>query len=139
MIRAVLDVNVLASSSLNLHGLPARVVDMALESMFELVVSDHIIETIMVVLERPYFVDHLSEEGRDRLIRALHMDLDPVEPDKSVRGITADLEDDLVLGTAVAANADYLVTGDKGLLKIGEHRGVRIVTAADFLVELEKP
>lgn len=47
-----------------------------------------------------------------------------------------DLEDDLVLGTAVAAHADFLVTGDKGLLAIGGYRGVRIVTAEQFLSEM---
>ena len=58
----------------------------------------------------------------------------PVEPDLSVSGVCDDTEDDLVLGTAVKANADYLVTGDKGLLQIGEYRGVLIVDAATFLV-----
>jgi predicted nucleic acid-binding protein len=47
--------------------------------------------------------------------------------------VADDEEDDLVLGTAVAANADVLVTGDPGLLRIGEYRGVRIVTAREFL------
>lgn len=55
------------------------------------------------------------------------------KPDPSVRGIAPDLEDDLVLGTAVAANADYLVTGDNGLLDLVEYPGVRIVTATQFL------
>jgi predicted nucleic acid-binding protein len=40
----------------------------------------------------------------------------------------------MVLGTAVAAGADYLVTGDAGLLAIGEYRGVRIVSAREFLL-----
>ena len=48
-----------------------------------------------------------------------------VEPDPSVSGVCDDAEDDHVLGTAVAANADYLVTGDRGLLRVGEYRGVR--------------
>lgn len=56
-----------------------------------------------------------------------------VEPDPSVSGVCDDDEDDLVLGTAVKANADYLVTGDKGLLRIGAYRGVRIVDASEFL------
>ncbi len=60
-----------------------------------------------------------------------------VHPDTSVTGIADDDEDDAVLGTAVAAGADYLVTGDQGLLAIGEHAGVRIVTARQFLDILE--
>lgn len=38
-----------------------------------------------------------------------------------------------MLGTAVKANAGFLVTGDKGLLRIGEYRGMRIVSATTFL------
>jgi predicted nucleic acid-binding protein len=57
------------------------------------------------------------------------------DPDPSVRGVAADLEDDLVLGTAIAANADFLVTGDKAMLALEEHQGVRIVTAERFLAD----
>jgi uncharacterized protein len=34
---------------------------------------------------------------------------------------------------AAAAQADYLVTGDKHLLKLGSYRATRIVKAAEFL------
>ena len=44
-----------------------------------------------------------------------------------------DEEDDLVLATAVAARADYLVTGDRYLLEIGAFRGIPIVTPRAFL------
>jgi predicted nucleic acid-binding protein len=63
---------------------------------------------------------------------------EPFTPDPSVSGVAPDDEDDLVLGTAVAAEADFLVTGDKGFLAVREFRGVRIVTADEFLAELEK-
>jgi len=40
-------------------------------------------------------------------------------------------------GTAVAVHADYLVTGDHGLLEVGAYGGVTIITARDFLTILE--
>lgn len=46
-------------------------------------------------------------------------------------------EDDLILATAVAGNAEYLVTGDRQLLALGTYEGVRIVSAAEFLAVLE--
>lgn len=138
MIRAVLDVNTLASAALNEQGFPALVSNLAFDGTFELAVSNHIIEKLTDVFSRPYFITHVSESDRTRILTALSNDLELVEPDESVRGIAPDLEDDLVLGTAVAAKADFLVTGDKGLLAIGEHRGVRIVTAGAFLEELDR-
>ncbi|MGI8484175.1 MAG: putative toxin-antitoxin system toxin component, PIN family [Thermomicrobiales bacterium] len=138
MTIVVLDVNILASAALNEHGTPARAFDMALDTDVTLAVSKHILVKLNEVFGRPYFLAHLSSSGRDRVLRALTLEREPVEPDQSVTGIAPDTEDDLVLGTAVAANAEYLVTGDKGLLAVGEYRGVRIVTAEEFLRELER-
>jgi putative PIN family toxin of toxin-antitoxin system len=132
-----LDVNILASAALNEQGLPARVADTVIEGSMELVISDHIIEKLTEVLDRPYFQSHLSPGGRSRILRALEQDLEPVKPDESVQGVAPDNEDDLVLGTAVAAQADFLVTGDKALLAVREYRGVRIVTAEELLAEME--
>ena len=38
-----------------------------------------------------------------------------------------------MLATAVAANADYLVTGDKYLQRLDEFRGIPIISPRDFL------
>ena len=46
-------------------------------------------------------------------------------------------EDDLVLATAVSAQADYLVTGDRQLLALGTYQGVRNVRAREFIDTLE--
>ena len=43
------------------------------------------------------------------------------------------LEDDLVLSLAVDAAAEYLVTGDRGLLSVERTYGVEIVTPLQFL------
>jgi putative PIN family toxin of toxin-antitoxin system len=135
MTRVVLDVNILVSAALNDRGLPARVADLVFEGRYELFVSDHIIEKLTEVLERPHLLAHLSTESRERILRALDEDVESVTPDTSVRGIAPDLEDDLVLGTAVA---DFLVTGDKRLLALKEYRGVRIVSGEEFLTEMER-
>ena len=41
-----------------------------------------------------------------------------------------------MIGTAFAAGADWLVTGDRLLLSVGEYQGVRIVTVAEALQAL---
>lgn len=56
-----------------------------------------------------------------------------VKPAMDVRGVADDEDDDLVLATAVAGRADYLVTGDKGLLALRKFRGVAIITPRTFL------
>lgn len=55
-----------------------------------------------------------------------------VEP-KPVPRIVPDPDDDVVIGTALAASADLAVTGDGGLLSVVAYEGVRIVTVRDAL------
>lgn len=38
-----------------------------------------------------------------------------------------------MIGTAIAAHADLLVTGDKPLLTVTEHQGVRLVSVAQTI------
>ena len=44
--------------------------------------------------------------------------------------IAPDPDDDVVIGTALAAKAELIVTGDKPLLTVIEHQGVKIVSVA---------
>jgi predicted nucleic acid-binding protein len=43
-----------------------------------------------------------------------------------------DPEDDNILACALAAEADYLVTGDADLLELHEFKGTSIATPKDF-------
>lgn len=47
--------------------------------------------------------------------------------------IAPDPDDDVVIGTALAARVDLLVTGDQPLLSVAEYQGVRIVRVAEAL------
>lgn len=44
-----------------------------------------------------------------------------------------DSKDLQVLGTAITAKAEYLVTGDRHLLELKKYRGIRIVSPREFL------
>lgn len=50
--------------------------------------------------------------------------------------ICRDPDDDAILATALAAQADMLVTGDKDLLVLGSYEGIPIVTPAECLARL---
>jgi putative PIN family toxin of toxin-antitoxin system len=47
--------------------------------------------------------------------------------------VTGDPEDDTVLATCRLGSAEYLVTGDRGLLAMGVYEATRIVTPREFL------
>ena len=44
----------------------------------------------------------------------------------------SDPDDDVVIGTALAAQATWVVTGDKPLLSVGQYQNVRIVSVSQF-------
>ena len=47
--------------------------------------------------------------------------------------VCRDPDDDCVIATALAAGADLIITGDKDLLTLKKHRGIRIRTPREFL------
>ena len=49
--------------------------------------------------------------------------------------VCRDPDDDLVLATALAASADVIITGDKDLLVLRTHRGIRIRTPRQFMTD----
>ncbi|MDI6689943.1 MAG: putative toxin-antitoxin system toxin component, PIN family [Actinomycetota bacterium] len=49
-----------------------------------------------------------------------------------------DPEDDKFIDVALAAKADYLVTGDKDLLVLKNYRGVKILKPKEFLALMRK-
>lgn len=59
-------------------------------------------------------------------------------PAHEVISVTGDPEDDLVLATGRLARADYLVTGDRGLLELRSYESMAIVTPREFVALLER-
>lgn len=54
-----------------------------------------------------------------------------------IDAVPNDPDDNMVVATAVAARADYLVTGDRHLLDLASHGAIRIVDPRRFLDALE--
>lgn len=66
------------------------------------------------------------------LIDEISTSVDPAAVEPGLKGICRDPDDDSVLACAVAAAADYLVSGDKDLLVLDSCRGVRIIAPRAF-------
>ena len=138
MIRAALDLNVLVSALLNPRGSPARLLDLWRDEAFVLVSGEPLLATLEQVLSRRSFADKygLTRKHVSALIQGLRRFALVTPGVYQVVGVAPDAEDDAVLACALEGNADYLVTGDKGLLSLDEHEGVRIVTPAAFVKAL---
>ncbi|MCC7369772.1 MAG: putative toxin-antitoxin system toxin component, PIN family [Chloroflexi bacterium] len=87
-------------------------------------------------LAKPYFRARVSPARLLALLQMLKAEATFVEITETVVGVATHPEDDLVLATAASARADFLVTGDHDLLRLGEFRGTVIVSPRDYLAML---
>ncbi len=59
-----------------------------------------------------------------------------VTPAQTARVVTKDVDDDAVIACALAAQADWIVSGDAHLLNLKHYQGMRIIDAAEALRSL---
>jgi putative PIN family toxin of toxin-antitoxin system len=137
VIRATLDVNVLVSGFPAERGTPAELIERWSNLEYELVLSEHILDGIARAWQKPYYRRRIGAEQIQETLRVLRTESTIVEPVRTVRDIAKDEEDDLVIATAVAGGADYLVTGDRYLQSLGRYQAVTILSPRQFLDRLD--
>ena len=124
--RVALDTNVVISA-LNFPGNEKPVLELALRGRFAFFLPLFILVEVAGVLMGKF---GWEQERTVQAIRALENAATVIEPPRLEEVIEGGHPDNRVLECAVAANADYPVTGDRRhLLPIGEHRGTIIVNA----------
>ncbi len=133
MIRAVLDVNVLASGSLKAPTPPGLLLDIWQAGSFRLIISAHILTNLRRALAKTYFQRRLTAAETIAFLTLLRQEAILAPIIVPVQGIAPDAEDDLVLATAVSGQADYLVTGDAAFQDLHSYRGIQIVSPRAFL------
>lgn len=84
-------------------------------------------------LEEVLVVRFGDDPSLTRMVRGKIEPLAEVVDHSDLANIARDPDDDdAVLAAAIAGEASAIVTGDRDLLVLGEHHGVRIVTPRDF-------
>ncbi len=125
--RLVLDTNVLIAAFVA-RGQCHELLEHAARA-HELFVSPHILEEFRGKLLGKFRVPaDAAEEAVNLLLARLQL----VEPEALPEPVCRDRDDDAVLATALAARADYLITGDGDLLMLGALQTVQIIRPAGF-------
>ena len=125
--RVVFDTNVLISA-LVYGGLPRELLTRVFRGELTLVTST----VLMNELERVLIARFAHDPSLARTIRAEIDLLAEVVDVSDLERVARDADDDAVLAAAIAGRASAIVTGDRDLLVLLEHRGIRIVTPRDF-------
>lgn len=137
MPSVVLDTVVLIRGLINPYGLWGRVVfDWA--AHYRLSISRPLLTEYLEVMRRPELTRKfrsLPEHMHDLLSLLSQAEIVILD---ELPAFERDPKDAMVLATAVQAGADYIVSEDKDLLDLKQHKGITIVSAAAFLRLLEE-
>lgn len=134
--RTLLDTNIYISYLLTpQHTGAVQAIFAALDrNQFTLLLPEGVVDEILdVIANRPHLMGRI---GSDKLTSFLNLVRSVAEGipriEQTIPAIARDVKDDYLLAYAVVGQADYLVTGDKDLLVLGEVAKVKIVSTVAF-------
>ncbi len=126
---AVFDSNVLIAALIT-EGICSKLLHRARMREFSLVSCTFIMKEIGNILSRKFRLSgdeiRLAMEPVNEAVTQI------IEHNMKIKGICRDADDDNILACALAAKAEYLVTGDADLLELKRYQDIRIITPRDF-------
>jgi len=129
--RVVFDCNTLVSALIRGDTPPGAAFDLA-RSHCDLITSEACLVEMKRIFYKDKFANYFSREEADIFLEVFREAAEVVERTEEIRACR-DPKDDMYLETAVAAKADYIVTGDADLLILNPFRGISILSPRDFL------
>ncbi len=137
--RLVLDTNIVVSG-LIWGGLPRQLLELGRDGQVTFLSSSVLLDELADVLEREKFAALLASQNitpaflmqRYGMLAQLVM-VKPQLIERTVR----DIDDDVVIATALAAKADVIATGDSDLLVLHPWQGIQILNAADAVENVQ--
>lgn len=133
--KVVLDTNIYLSGLIFPGSNPALILDLAQKRKFELYCSDFILEEIRrnLIIKFGY-----SETVAEQFIEEILKIVKIIIPREKVDMIKNKEDDNRILECALAAKADYLVTGDKKhILPLRQNAETEIISATGFIEKLK--
>ncbi len=136
--RVVLDANQFVSAILVPYGHPAQILQAWREGRFELIVSPLILTEVRRVLLYPRLQKKhgWGEAEVDAFLDGIRAAALIVPGALSLQVVREDPTDDKYISCAVEAGAEYIVSGDEHLKRVGSYQGIMIVSPAEFLKDV---
>jgi putative PIN family toxin of toxin-antitoxin system len=138
--RVFLDSNVIVSALYSAEGAPAAILRRFIDGKLRVVISQQVLEEVVRTINEK-LPEALPSLRKLLLSAPPEIVEDPGSHDVSRWAGVVHSDDAGILAAAVAAQPDYLVTGDKNFLEgpgVADKSGLRIVAPARFLERLEE-
>jgi len=136
----VLDVGQYVSAVIHQGGHPAQILEAWETQQFDLLISPPILADIHRVLHYPRLLKlhRWNSERIDKFIQILTTDTVLTHGQLDVDVVKEDPDDNKIIACAVEGRADYIVSSDVHLAKLGSYQGIMIIPPRHLLTELEK-
>lgn len=136
-IRAVVDTNVVLSGFLSHKGHPSKIIDAWARKVFVPIISPPLKKEYLAVLKYDRIQIHLGSRLKEtfKILRSLLKIAEMVHPKVTIP-LFKDPYDDILIEAAISGEADFIVSGDKGVLEIRQYKTVKILTALEFIEKL---
>jgi putative PIN family toxin of toxin-antitoxin system len=134
--RVIIDVNVLIGYLLtpNETSVLHTIIDALFDGRYTLLLFEDLIEEIaQTTIRKKKLAKRIQVDDIDELLSSLKVVSEELPPiTEAIPAIVRDHKDDYLIAYAVVHHADYLVTGDKDLLSLGQVEQVNIVNPTAF-------
>jgi uncharacterized protein len=136
MPKVVLDSSILVSAFITPHGEVKKLLVEPFRSQYTLYLSEEILsKTARILLLKPAlrrYTSYTDDEVRAYL-SALLSEAVMVDDLPELKAVPDDPNDDIIIATAVKAEANYLITGDQHMLGLGSYQNTTILSARAFI------
>jgi len=131
-VKIVVDTNVFVSSFLSPTGSPRQVIDLWKKGLVTLCLCAETLKEHLLVLAR---LGLQEEPEMDELLALIRrgINIKFVAIEGTLRVVADDPDDDAFVECAVTAGAEYIVSGDRHLKKLGCFGEVKVIAPAEFL------
>lgn len=128
MKRVVLDTNVLVAAAHARWSASRQILDACGAGVLVMIVSESLLHEYRATVARA-----VPDREERQHIESIYLAATRVTPTEMPRVVPGDIDDDKLIATALAGQADALITADRHLLALDPFRGIAIIRPALFV------
>lgn len=128
--KIVFDTNVLISATLWENSVAQKFLFKCINENIQIFSSQEIIEEYKEILARDF---NYNEQEIGEVLEKVFLFLNLASPDKKVDAVKEDADDNKIIECALESSAEYIISYDNHLLKLGEFQGIKIIRPEEAL------
>ena len=134
--NVVLDTNIIISAAITKEGAPAQILELLVAGKITNYTTEDIIKEVIRAFDKASVKSFVNNEEKKLVLDGYISKSVLIKPIFNEKVILDDPEDDKFINCALTAKAD-IVSGDSHFLELRKYKGVKIMTAKEFLETLK--